>query len=109
MVVTSTAAYPDMCAADGLVGALDVVLWPIQNGALAYAGCKVLPPFVSWSVNFVDEATRRRYLDEYSARLAQIETTEPLFFHPLSDFGADWRHKPEVTARAVGQGKPTTA
>jgi len=109
MVVTSTAAYPDMCAADGLVGALDVVLWPIQNGALAYAGCKVLPPFVSWSVNFVDEATRRRYLDEYSARLAQIETTEPLFFHPLGDFGADWRLKPEVTARAVGQGKPTTA
>ena len=43
MVVTSTAAYPDMCAADGLVGALDVILWPIQNGALAYAGCKVLP------------------------------------------------------------------
>ena len=42
LVVTSTAAYPDMCAADGLVGALDVVLWPIQNGMLAYAGCKVL-------------------------------------------------------------------
>src|SRR5438034_11579679 len=38
MVVTSTAAYPGMCAADGLVGALDVILWPIQNGALAYAG-----------------------------------------------------------------------
>src|SRR5699024_12800530 len=31
MVVTSTAAYPGMCAPDGLVGALDVVLWPIQK------------------------------------------------------------------------------
>lgn len=107
MVVTSTAAYPDMCASDGLVGALDVILWPLQNGALAYAGCKVLPPFVSWSVNFVDEATRLHYLDDYADRLRQIETTEPLFFHPLRDFGPDWRLKPGVTARTVGQGKPS--
>jgi NAD(P)H dehydrogenase (quinone) len=106
MVVTSTAAYPDMCAPDGLVGALDVILWPIQNGALAYAGCKVLPPFVSWSVNFVDEATRHRYLDDYAGRIRQIETTEPLYFHPLGDFGPNWRLKPGVPARTVGQGKP---
>ena len=108
MVVTSTAAYPGMCAPDGLVGALDVILWPIQNGTLAYAGCKVLPPFVSWSVNFVDEAARRRYLDDYAERLRQIETTEPLFFHPLADFGADWRLKPGVTVRTVGQGLPSS-
>ncbi|WOH83666.1 NAD(P)H-dependent oxidoreductase [Bradyrhizobium sp. BEA-2-5] len=106
MVVTSTAAYPGMCASDGLVGALDVVLWPIQNGMLAYAGCKVLPPFVSYSVNFVDEATRHRYLDDYAERLRQLETTEPLFFHPLADFGEDWRLKPGIAARTVGQGKP---
>ncbi|MCC8979215.1 NAD(P)H-dependent oxidoreductase [Bradyrhizobium acaciae] len=103
MVVTSTAAYPGMCATDGLVGALDVVLWPIQNGTLAYAGCKVLPPFVSYSVNFVDEATRHRYLDDYAERLRRIETTEPLFFHPLADFGGDWRLKPGIAARTVGQ------
>jgi NAD(P)H dehydrogenase (quinone) len=106
MVVTSTAAYPDMCAPDGLVGALDVILWPIQNGALAYAGCKVLPPFVSWSVNFVDYPIRRRYLDDYAARLRDIETTEPLYFHSLQDFGPNWRLKPGVAARTVGQGKP---
>ena len=104
MVVTSTAAYPGMCAPDGLVGALDVIVWPIQNGTVAYAGCKVLPPFVSWSVNFVDEAARRRYLDDYAERLRQIETANPLFFHPLGDFGPDWRLKPGVTARTVGQG-----
>jgi NAD(P)H dehydrogenase (quinone) len=108
MIVTSTAAYPDMCAADGLVGALDVILWPIQNGALAYAGCKVLPPFVSWSVNFVDETARRAYLDQYGARLRQLETTEPLFFHSLQDFGSNWRLKPGVTAQTVGQGKPVS-
>jgi NAD(P)H dehydrogenase (quinone) len=47
MVVTTTAASADMCAPNGLVGALDVILWPIQNGTLAYAGFAVLPPFVA--------------------------------------------------------------
>lgn len=103
MVVTSTAAYEGMCAPDGLVGALDVVLWPIQNGSLAYAGCDVLPPFVSWNVNFVDEATRHGYLDAYAARLRTLETTAPMFFHPLSDFGVDWHLKPGIEARAAGQ------
>ena len=63
----------------------------------------MLPPFVSWIVNFVDEATRRDYLDGYAARLRTLETTAPMFFHPLSDFGADWRLKPDVEPRAAGQ------
>ena len=105
MVVTSTAALEGMAAPDGLVGSLDVILWPIQNGTLAYAGCSVLPPFVSWNVNFVDEATRRGYLDDYGARLSRLEQTEPMFFHPLGDFGTDWRLKPGVEARAAGQRK----
>jgi len=103
LVVTSTAAYEGMCAPDGLLGALDVILWPIQNGALAYAGCEVLPPFVSWSVNFVDDATRRRYLNDYAERLRLLERTEPMFFHPLSDFDKDWRLKPGVDGKTAGQ------
>lgn len=106
MVVTSTAAYETMAAPDGLVGALDVVLWPIQNGTLAYAGCSVLPPFVSWSVSYTDAATRQGFLDAYAARLRDIETTEPLFFHPLADFGTDWRLKPDIEARTAGQSRP---
>lgn len=108
MVVTSTAAYQDMCAPDGLVGALDVILWPIQNGALAYAGCKVLPPFVSWSVSFVDPAARQRYLDDYTERLRTLETTAPIFFHPLGDFGTNWRLRPGLAPRAAGQGGQAT-
>lgn len=59
-------------------------------------------------MNFVDEATRHRYLDDYAARLRQLEATEPLFFHPLQDFGPNWRLKPGVMAKAVGQGKPAS-
>jgi NAD(P)H dehydrogenase (quinone) len=103
MVATSTAAYDTMCAPDGLVGALDVMLWPIQNGMLAYAGFQVLPPFVAWSVNFVDEATRRGYLDGYAERIRGLEATRPLFFHPLNDFGTDWRLKPDIAGATAGQ------
>ncbi len=103
MIATSTHAWPDMCAEDGLVGNLDVILWPIQNGILAYAGCKVLPPFVSWSVNFVDEATRHRYLGDYAARLRSLATIEPIFFHPVGDYTEQWRLRPEVAPQTVGQ------
>jgi NAD(P)H dehydrogenase (quinone) len=103
MIATSTAALPGMCAPDGLVGGLDVVLWPLQNGTLAYTGFKVLAPFVANSVNFVDEAQRKQFLTDYAARLANIEHEEPMFFHPIADFGADWRLKPEVEPKTVGQ------
>lgn len=103
MIAMSTAAYPSMFAPDGLVGDIDVILWPLQNGTLAYTGFDVLPPFIAHAVNFVDEQTRKDYLDIYAARLRAIGTDKPLFFHPLADFGPDWRLKPEVTARTVRQ------
>ncbi|HMN71796.1 MAG TPA: NAD(P)H-dependent oxidoreductase [Rhodoblastus sp.] len=103
MIATSTAAYPDMCAPDGLVGDLDVVLWPLQNGTLAYTGFDVLAPFVAHSVNYVDAETRAKYLRDYAARLRGIESEAPLFFHKLADFGANWRLKPEVEPRTAGQ------
>lgn len=103
MIVTSTAAYPEMCAPDGLVGDMDVILWPLQNGTLAYAGFDVLQPFIAHSVNYVDQPTRSRYLSDYAERLRNIGTDEPIAFHKLSEFGRDWRLKPEVEPRVVGQ------
>jgi len=103
MISMTTAAYPSMCAPDGLVGDINVVLWPLQNGTLAYAGFDVLPPFIAHSVNFVDADKRSEYLDQYADRLRSLETTEPLFFHRLSDFDKNWRLKPEIQSRTVGQ------
>ena len=103
MVAITTAAYETMCSPGGLVGELDVVLWPIQNGTLAYTGFEVLPPFVGYSVSYVDDDTRRGYLDAYEQRLRSLETTRPLDFHGLGEFGPDWRLKEGVTPRAVGQ------
>lgn len=103
MVVTSTAAHDTMCGPGGLVGELDVILWPIQNGTLAYTGLAVLPPFVSYSVGFVSDEVRDGYLTAYEDRLRTLGTTEPLGFHMLDEFGPDWRLRSTVTPRAVGQ------
>lgn len=102
MISMTTAAYPEMCAPDGLVGDINVVLWPLQNGTLAYAGFDVLPPFIAHSVNFVDEQKRKGYLDDYDARLRALDATAPMFFHPLADFD-NWRLRPGIASRTVGQ------
>ncbi len=103
MMSITTGCYPEMVAPDGLLGDIEVSLWHLHSGTLAYAGFQVLPPFTAWSIHYTTDEQRARYLDEYARRLEQIETAEPMFFHPLADFGSDWRLKPELKPLAVGQ------
>jgi NAD(P)H dehydrogenase (quinone) len=103
MLTVSTGCYPDMVSSGGLLGVLDVNLWHLHSGTLAYAGFEVLPPFMTWSIHYQDQAALQAYLADYSARLKGIEQAETLFFHPLADFGPDWRLKQGIAPRAVGQ------
>jgi len=103
MLAITTGCYPDMVAERGLLGHLNVNLWHLQAGTLAYTGFEVLPPFAAWSIHYTSDEDRKRYLDQYASRLMTLETTEPIFFHPLADFDSDWRLKPGVEARAAGQ------
>jgi len=103
MMTITTGCYPEMVAPDGLLGDLQVSLWHLNSGTLAYAGFQVLPPFTAWSIHYTTHEQRERYLDEYARRLEQIETAEPMFFHPLADFGSNWRLKPELKSLTVGQ------
>jgi NAD(P)H dehydrogenase (quinone) len=106
MVTTTTAAYPPMVGPAGLLGSLDVILWPIHNGTLAYAGFAVLPPFVGHAVAWIDDAGRAAVLDGYAACMRDIAAAEPLFFHPLADFGPDWTLRDGVEPRTAGQRRP---
>lgn len=103
MLAITTGCYPEMVAPDGLLGDLNISLWHLHSGTLAYAGFEVLQPFVAWSIHYSSDEQRTRYLEEYAARLETLETTAPMFFHPLADFGSNWRLRPEVEPRAVGQ------
>lgn len=102
MLTITTGCYPEMVEPDGLLGDLHVNLWHLQHGTLAYAGFKVVPPFAAWSVHYTTPAQRARYLDDYAQRLRQLEHLAPIFFHPLTDFGADWRLKPGIEPGTAG-------
>jgi len=103
MLALTTGCYPEMMAPDGLLGDMNVILWPLQFGTFAYTGMRVLPPFTAWAIQYSTPEQRARYLDDYAAHLSRIEQSEPLFFHPGSDFGPDWRLKPGVVPATPGQ------
>ena len=103
-ITTGTAAT--LYEPDGIDGNLLHVLWPIHNGMLAYTGFTVLPPFVAWMPGRVGVDERTAYLEAYAARLAAIDATEPLFFHPTSDYDESQRLKPGVVARSGVQWNP---
>jgi NAD(P)H dehydrogenase (quinone) len=106
MLCISTGTASTLYEPDGIDGDLLHVLWPIHNGMLAYTGFTVLPPFVAWMPGRVEPAERAAYLTAYAARLAGIDATEPLFFHPWEDYDASQRLKPDVPVRSGVQWKP---
>jgi NAD(P)H dehydrogenase (quinone) len=106
MIAMTTGCHEHMMAPDGLLGDLNVVLWPLQFGVFTYTGLSVLPPWVGWNLQYTTPERRAAYLDDYANRLVGIEHEQPLFFHPQSHFGPDWRLKPELAPRTVAQRRP---
>lgn len=102
MVATTMAAYPHMMAADGLNGVLDVNLWPIHNGILAFCGFEVLPPFVVNAAPYLDEEQGRAAIAAYGARLNGIAHETPMEFHRRDEFDKQWKMRADVTPRTVG-------
>ncbi|MAZ88516.1 MAG: NADPH quinone oxidoreductase [Cellvibrionaceae bacterium] len=101
MVCLTTGAYEAMLQPDGMMGGIESILWPIHNGTLFYTGFEVLPPFLACSPVHNGQEACDNYLNEYAKRLEQIESTEPMAFHPLTDFGKDFRLKEGVTPRSA--------
>lgn len=98
----TTAAYEQMCAPDGVNGAMDVILWPLQQGVLRFVGFEALAPHIIWSATYVDDAGRQAAMARYAQRLLSldVEAAEPA--HGRGDFGKDWRMLPEVEPLTVG-------
>jgi putative NADPH-quinone reductase len=66
----------------------------------------VLPPFAAWMPARVSAEERQALLESFAARLRDLDRTEPLFFHPSSDYDASQRLKPGVVARSGVQWNP---
>ena len=91
MLAITMAAYPEMMAPDGLNGLLDVNLWPIQNGVLAFCGFDVLAPFVADSVPYSDDSARAGIIADYGRRLAGLGSDFTTFgFVIVGVFAATW-------------------
>lgn len=102
MLVTTTNAWPGMMEPDGLLGGVDVVLWPLQNGVLGYCGFSVLDPVVAHAVAFVSDEERAAVVAQLGERLEGWRTAEPIPFHMPSEVGEDWRLRAEVEIRVAG-------
>lgn len=101
MLAISTGCYPQMVEPDGMLGGIDINLWHLQAGTLAYSGFEVLPPFLAWSIHYTDEVRRHEYLDAYEAHLRNRDQATPLFFHPQSDF-ENYRLRSGIMPRSPG-------
>jgi NAD(P)H dehydrogenase (quinone) len=106
MLCLTTGTASTLYEANGIDGDLHHVLWPIHNGILAYTGFTVLPPFAAWMPSRVSLDERQTYLDSFAERLRSLDRTEPLFFHPWSDYDHSQRLKPGVAARSGVQWNP---
>ena len=103
MCVLTMGARENDFKADGIHGDLLTNLWPLHNGCLHYLGLEVLPPFIAYGTSYLSDEDRTRYVDGYDTYLRNIDTLEPLYFHPDSDFGEDGRLKPGIQGRTPTQ------
>ena len=100
MLCLTTGTASTLYEPNGIDGDLLHVLWPIHNGLLAYTGFSVLPPFAAWMPGRVTAEERVAYLADYAERLETLESAEPLFMHPWSDYDETQRLKPGVIAKS---------
>ncbi|MGY4494659.1 NAD(P)H-dependent oxidoreductase [Pseudomonas sp. TE3610] len=106
MLCITTGTAGTLYTPNGIDGDLHHVLWPIHNGILAYTGFTVLPPFAAWMPGRVSEQQRTQYLTDYAAYLVQLDSVEPLYFHPHQDYDEHQQLKPDVVARSGVQWNP---
>lgn len=108
MLSFTTGCYSEMVEPDGLLGDLEVNLWHLNHGTLYYSGFEVLPPFAAWSIHYTTLEQREDYLEQYAERLRTFEVAEAINFHKLSEFGSDWKLKPDVAPRTVAHRRLVT-
>ncbi|MEU3255161.1 NAD(P)H-dependent oxidoreductase [Streptomyces sp. NPDC006997] len=67
-------------AARGINGPIDDLLFPIHHGILYYPGIEVLPPFVLYGADRMDEEGYQAVAKSWERRLLTLESTEPIAF-----------------------------
>jgi NAD(P)H dehydrogenase (quinone) len=78
MVITTAGGWESHYRPRGINGAIDDLLFPIQHGILFYPGYSVLPPFVTYRADRVDEARFATEAEQLRERMRTLETIAPI-------------------------------
>jgi len=78
MVITTAGGWAEHYSPRGINGPIDDLLFPIHHGILYYPGYDVLPPFVAYKTDSLDEAGFATLAEQLRARMRTLATTAPI-------------------------------
>jgi NAD(P)H dehydrogenase (quinone) len=78
MLIVTTGGWKEHYAPRGINGPIDDLLFPINHGILYYPGYDVLPPFVAYRVDRLDERGFDLIADRLRERMRTLATTPPI-------------------------------
>jgi NAD(P)H dehydrogenase (quinone) len=85
MLIVTAGGWESHYSARGINGPIDDLLFPINHGILFYPGYDVLPPFVAYKVDGLDEAGFASLAERLRERMWSIPTTPPLPYRRQND------------------------
>jgi NAD(P)H dehydrogenase (quinone) len=78
MLIVTTGGWESHYSARGINGPIDDLLFPINHGVLYYPGYDVLPPFVAYRVDRLDDAGFKREAERLRERMRTLGSTPPI-------------------------------
>jgi len=78
MLVVTAGGWEQHYSARGINGPMEDLLFPINHGILFYPGFDVLPPFVAYRVDSMDESAFETLADELRERVRTLAVTDPI-------------------------------
>ena len=102
MLIVTTGGWAEHYAPRGINGPIDDLLFPINHGILHYPGFDVLPPFVAYRVDRLDEARFALIAEALRERMRTLGTCAPIAYRRQN--GGDYLI-PSLQLRA-GLGEP---
>ena len=86
MLCFTLGGQPHMFGPEAIHGEIDVMLRPLLQGALGYAGFSVLPSYAAYHVPYISHDARQQILRDYEQRLLNLDRLEALSFPTMNDF-----------------------
>lgn len=80
MLIVTTGGWEQHYSPRGINGPIDDLLFPINHGILHYPGYDVLPPFVTYRVDRLDEAGFEQAAERLRERMRTLDSTPPIPF-----------------------------